>query len=145
MKGQNFSITPKLNKAKSYFTGSDLSNLRSAPVSSTAASQSTCFLFNNPSFLTTLATCTSIGQISCEGEIFFHKPKSTPLLSSLTIHLKNIFNRLQVDLCKGDEMCFSVLLKCSNEKKYFLKWIRLCSAFEFCAGRNAGSSELCFE
>src|SRR5665647_1768406 len=116
---QYFSNIPNPNKAKSYFTGSALSNFFSSSVNSTAACQSTCFLFNKLKCLATLATCTSTGHINCEGDIFFHIPKSTPLLSSRTIHRRYIFNLLQLECFAGEAMCFLVLSgTSSSEKKY---------------------------
>src|SRR5258705_3666897 len=112
---------PNPNKAKSYVTGSSLSNFFSSFVNSKAACQSTIFLLSKLKCLATLATCTSTGQISCAGEIFFHIPKSTPFLSLRTIHLKYIFNLLQLEFFAGAAICFLVLAGASSrEKKYSL-------------------------
>jgi hypothetical protein len=86
-------------------------------VSSTAVNQSVCLRLINPNLLPTLSTCTSQGQINSEDGIVFQIPKSTPQLSLRTIHLKNIFKRLQVDFCNGDEICLKVLLGKSGKLK----------------------------
>ena len=116
--GQYFPTTPSPNKAKSYFTGSSASNVLSAAVSSNAVFQFICRLLIKPSFPATRPTCTSHGQINCDGFIFFQSPKSTPQLSLLTIHRRNIFSRLQAELRAGVAICF--LVRCgafSSSKK----------------------------
>src|SRR4051794_25903165 len=111
-------MTPNPNKAKSYFTGSSGSKVLKYCVNCKAVSQSTCFLCNKPKRFATLATCTSIGQISCEGFILSQIPKSTPLSSFRTIQRKNIFSLLQFDFFSGVAICFFVLAGTySREKK----------------------------
>ena len=105
---QNLSTAPRVNSAKSYFTGSSGSKLRRQAVSSRAACQSEFGRLSILNLLATLATCRSIGQISCDGLMFFHMPKSTPLSSFLTIHLRNIFSRLHPDFFPGLAICFRV-------------------------------------
>ena len=64
----------------------------------------------------------SRGHDKIEVEILFHIPKSTPQVSFLTIHLKNIFILLHADLFAGSEICFVVLFKWSIEKNIFLNY-----------------------
>src|SRR5690606_18714831 len=102
------SMTPSPNKAKSYLTGSSGSNFLSCVVNSTAVCQSVCFLVTRPSLRATRSTCTSHGHIRRDGETERHNPKSTPLSSLRTIHRRNMFSRLHVDLFNGVEMCLRV-------------------------------------
>src|SRR3954470_19758655 len=97
---------PKPNKAKSYFTGSVGSNLRRLLSSSASAFASFCFRDIRPSFRATFPECTSSGQDNAEDGIVFQIPRSTPLLSFLTIHRKYMLIRLAAELFKGSEMCF---------------------------------------
>src|SRR5690606_6726951 len=99
---------PNPNNAKSYLTGSVASSALSLLVNSSAVSQSVCLRVISFSFLATRSTCKSHGHINCEELILFHIPKSTPLVSFLTIHRRYILMRLQVDFLTGVAMCFRV-------------------------------------
>src|SRR5690606_8664494 len=139
--------TPRPNKAKSYFTGSLASSRLRFSVSSTAVFQLTFSERINPRRRATRSTCTSHGQTRSLGLILLHIPKSTPIPSLRTIHLRNMFRRLQAEFCSGELMCFRVRIgKSVREKKYDLKAFRLFSIINSapadCDSRNASSSEL---
>lgn len=105
----SFCSTPSPNKAKSYLTGSVASKTRRFFVSSIAVCQSVCFLLIKPRDRPIRSTCRSQGQTNWEGEILFQIPKSTPLSSFLTIHLRNILILLQADFFLGVATCLRVL------------------------------------
>src|SRR5690606_6765553 len=97
-------------------------NFLKAASNSNKALASFCLRFNNPSFRAMLPECTSNGQERAAGEIDFQIPKSTPALSFLTIHRKNILMRLAAEFFKGSLICFWVLCKWSISKKIDLNF-----------------------
>jgi hypothetical protein len=123
------SSIPNPNRAKSYLTGSAGQILCRRSVSSRAVCQSVCLRVMSLSLRATRSTCRSQGQIRSAGFSLFQIPKSTPLSSFRTIQRKNIFSRLQVDFCEGEDTCFFVRCgKSGREKKQERKWLRAASA-----------------